>query len=147
MAEYVVADTSVVSRLTKVSKDSRAYQEMLGERRLAVSFQTPAELLGGSFVAARQKRLNELLAVTLVLPHAESTDVSYARVAERRKELGRLQQPGAWASDADVWIISSAVEHRLPLMSHDVQQVHLGRAMGLRVLTNLPELRDDNSAL
>ena len=147
MAEYVVADTSVISRLTKVSKDCTAYQQMLGARRLAVSFQTPPELLGAQFVPQRQKRVNDLLAVTLKLPHAESTDVWYARVAEKRKDLKRRGQAGRDASDADVWVISSALEHRLPLMSHDTQQVSLGRAAGLRVLTNLARLQDDNPKL
>ncbi len=144
MAEYVVADTTLISHLTKVSKHSQAYQEMLGDRRLATSFQTPPELLGGNFGPARQKRVDDLLAATLSLPHAESTDVWYARVAAKRKELKKRAQPGGDASDADVWIISSALEHRLPLMSHDSQQVLLGRAMGLRVLTNVDRLRDDN---
>ena len=143
-AEYVVADTTVVSKLTKQSQHSRAYQEMLGERRLAVSFQTPAELLAASFGEARQQRVDELLAVTLKFPHAESTDVWYARVTERRKELKKLNQRGSDASDADVWIISSALEYRVPLLSHDIQQVCLGRALGLKVLTNLEDLRKDN---
>ena len=147
MADYVAADTTAFSSLTKVSGDSRAYQQILGERRLAVSFQTPPELRGTKFGPPRQKRIDELLAATLVLPHAESTDVWYARVAERRNELRKLQQPGAGANEADIWIISSALEHRLPFMSHDIHQVCLGRAMGLPVLTNLDGLRDDNPQL
>jgi predicted nucleic acid-binding protein len=143
MAEYIVADTSVVSRLTKVSTDCTAYQRLMGESRLAVSFQTPAELLSAGFGAARQQRLQDLLNMILVLPHSEATNVCYARVVERRRDLRRAQQ-GADASDADAWIIGSALEHKLSLMSHDAQQVCLGRAMGLPVLTNLSDLRDGN---
>jgi predicted nucleic acid-binding protein len=144
MAEYIVADTSVVSHLTKVSKHCTAYQRLMGDSRLAVSFQTPAELLSAGFGAARRQRLEDLLKVILVLPHSEATDVCYARAVERRRELRKLQQPGADASDADAWIIGSALEHKLSLMSHDAQQVYLGRAMGLRVLTNLDGLREGN---
>ena len=143
-AEYVVADTTVVSHLTKTSPHSTAYDEILGERRLAVSFQTTAELKGAGFGRARQLRVDALLAATLRLPQSESTDVWYARVAEKRKDLRKLSQSGANASDADVWIISSALEYGLPLLSHDTQQVYLGRAAGLRVLTNLEGLREDN---
>ncbi len=147
MAEYVVADTSVLSRLTSVSKDSAAYDQMIGSRRLAVSFQTAAEILGVDFAPARRRRVETLLAATLRLPQQPSTDVWYARIIRKRKELRKLQQQGSDASDADVWIISSALEYRLPLLSHDRQQVALGRAVGLRVLTNLEGLRDANPQL
>jgi len=144
MAKYIVADTSVVSHLTTVSENCTAYQGLLGNLRLAVSFQTPAELLSAGFGAARQQRLQDLLNVILVLPHSEATNVCYARVVERRRDLRKAQQPGADAADADAWIIGSALEHKLSLMSHDAHQVCLGRAMGLRVLTNLSGLRDGN---
>jgi len=146
MAEYIVADTSVVSGLTKVSTDCTAYQRLMGESRLAVSSQTRAELLSfpHSYGPARRQRLDDLLNVMLLLPHSEATNVWYARVMEKRSTLKRAQQPGGDVSDADVWIISSALEHRLALMSHDAQQVCLGRAMGLRVLTNLAGLREGN---
>lgn len=147
MAEYIVADTTVVIHLSRVSEDSQAYQEMMGERWLAVSFQTPPELWDGPVGESRRQRLRDYIAATLVLPNTEATGVWYSRVAERRKELRKMQQPGSDASDADVWIISTALEHRMPLLSHDKQQVQLGRAVGLRVLTNIPELRDDNPTL
>lgn len=147
MAEYVAADTTVISHLSKASKHSAAYQSMLGERRLAVSFQTPAELLGAGFGPRRQQRVNDLLAAILILPHSESTNIWYSRVAERRRELKRAGRDGSDASDADVWIISSALEYGLPLLSHDKQQIHLGRAMGLRVPTDLDGLREDNPKL
>ena len=147
MADYVVADTTVISHLTKASRDSDAYVHTMGPRRLAVSFQTPAELLAADFGEARRQRVDDLLAGTLRLPHSEATDVWYARVAGRRRELRKGAQSGSDASDADMWIISSALEHRLPLFSHDRQQVYLGRAMGLKVFTNLDSLKDDNPDL
>lgn len=147
MNEYVVADTTVVSRLTAASEHSRAYNDVLGDRRLAVSFQTRAELLGAKFVKTRTKRLQALLAVTLRLPQEESTDPWYDRVTEMRRELKRRQQLGSDASDGDAWVISSALEYGLLLLSHDRQQVALGRAVGLKVWTNLDDLRDDNPDL
>lgn len=144
MADYYAADTSVVSMLTRASEHLMAYQEMIGERKLAVSFQVRAELLSAGFGPNRRKRLDDLLAAMLVLPHAESTDVWYSRTIERRRELKKMGQPGCDAGEADAWIISSSLEHSIPLLSHDVQQVNLGRAIGARIITNLPTLRDSN---
>jgi len=147
MAEYLLSDTSVVSRLTKVSPDSVAYEAMIGERRLAVSFQTEAELLGWEFGAARRQRLDDLLAATLKLPHSEATSTWYSRVVQMRTNLRKSGSPGGSAQDGDVWVISSALEHGLAMLSHDREQVHLGRAMRLKVLTNLPGLRETNPKL
>ena len=112
-----------------------------------MSFRTRTELLSFPFGDERKQRLDDLRAAILLLPHAESTDVWFSRVHERRGELKKAKQPGADLSEADIWIISSALEYSLPLMSHDIQQVHLGRAMGLKVLTNLDGLRDENPDL
>jgi len=147
MAGYLLSDTSVVYRLTKVSPDSVAYRGMIGERWLAISFQTEAELQGFPFKEARRKRLDDLLAAALKLPHSEATSVWYSRVVQRRAELRRSGGSGGSAQDADAWIISSALEHNLAMLSHDQEQVHLGRAMGLKVLTNLPGLRETNPKL
>ncbi len=123
------------------------YNSMIGRRRLAISFQTEAELLGGRFRGERRRRLNDLLAAMLKLPQRPSTSECYARVAAKRKELRKRHSPGGDASDADVWIISGALEHGLPLLSHDKKQVPLGRAVGLRILTNLEGLRDENPVI
>ena len=142
--QYVVADTSVFLHLSRRSPHTNAYQTLIGERRLAASFQTWPELNGAGYRGERQQRVNDLLTVTLQLPHSGATNEWYARVQERRRDLRKRQFSGSDASDADVWIISSALEHRLPLLSHDKQQVALGRAMGLKVLTDLEGLRDEN---
>ena len=147
MAEYLLCDTSVIYRLTKVSPDSVAYQAMIGDHRLAMSFQTDAELHGFPFKEARRKRLDDLVAATLKLLHSEATGIWYSRVIQMRTTLRKSGHPGGSAHDADVWIISSALEHDLAMLSHDQEQVHLGRAMGLSVLTNLPGLRGANPKL
>jgi len=97
MAEYLLSDTTVVSHLTKVSPDSLAYGAMIGERRLAVSFQTEAELLGWEVGGARRKRLDDLLAAALKLPHSEAASVWYSRVVQRRAELRRSGGSGGSA--------------------------------------------------
>jgi predicted nucleic acid-binding protein len=145
--EYVLADTSVISHLTKVSPQSKAYNDMIGDRWLAVSFQTRPELLAADFGEARRQRIEDLLAVSLKLPHSEATDVQYSKIIPMRKELKRIRRPGGDAGEGDMWIIASALEHGLPLISHDEGQVDLGRAMGVKVLTNLPDLRNTNPIL
>jgi predicted nucleic acid-binding protein len=144
--DYILADSGVVSRLTSASPDSRAYQTWIGNRRIAISFQTQAELLGCSFGEARMQRLNDLVAALLKLPQTEATTIHYARVAEKRRELQKTNHDAGNAGDGDVWIISSALEHDLILFSHDGAAVQLGRAMNVPVFTNLPDLRERNPA-
>ena len=142
--EYVLADSGVVSRLTAISKDSSAYHQWIGTRRIAISFQTEAELLGCNFVASRMQRLNDLLATILKLSPAEATIVWYARVSEKKREFQKTNHIAGEAGEGDIWIISTALEHGLDLISHDGPAVQLARAMALRVFTNLPALRGGN---
>ena len=93
--DFVVADTSVVLRLSQVSEHSEAYDHLLGGRRIAVSFQTLPELLGARIGRRRRQRVEDLIATLAVLPHAESTGVWYARVIERRKQLKTRHQEGS----------------------------------------------------
>jgi predicted nucleic acid-binding protein len=142
--EYVLADSGVVSRLTAVSKDSTAYHEWIGSRRIAISFQTEAELLGCNFGADRMQRLNDLLATVPKLSPTGATVVWYSRVAERKREFQKANHIAGEPGEGDLWIISSALEHRLDFFSHDGPAVQLARAMDVRVFTNLPGLRDGN---
>ena len=149
MADYILVDTSVVFRLTQISPDSRAYDAFLGDRRLAVNFQIVAEVRNWppNLSANRKLRCEELLAACLNLPNSEATGVWYGRVAQQRERLRRLHDRGGGAGDADVWVISSALEHTLPMMSHDTAQVRLARSMGISAYTNLDGLRDENPPL
>jgi predicted nucleic acid-binding protein len=147
LADFVSADTSVVALLSKPSAESRAYDAVIGSALIAISFQVLPELLSAQFSPARQARLEAYLDDVVVLPHSSAADARFAIASRKRGELRRKQNPGSDASDADVWIIASALEHSLPLLSHDRQQVELGRALGLEVWTNLPRLRDANPAI
>lgn len=144
---HIAGDAGVVSLLTKVSPHGNAYNAMLAGRRLAVSFQAVAELQHPALGEKRLKQLNVLLSVTLVLPHSTSTSVHYSQVAQQRTQLRSGQRPGGGAGDGDMWILSSALEYGLPLMSHDGELVALGRSLGHPVLTNLEHLRTANPDL
>ena len=142
--DYILADSGVVSRLTAVSKDSTAYHQWIGSRRIAISFQTEAELLGCNFVPARMQRLNDLLATILKLSPTGATIVWYARVSEKKREFQRVNNIAGEVGEGDMWIISAALEHGLDLLSHDGPAVQLARAMAASVYTNLPDLRAGN---
>ncbi len=144
MVDYVLADSGVVSRLTDRSQYQEAYLGWIADRRIAINFQVKAELLGCRFSETRRRRLDDLIASLVFLPNSEATIVCYSQVAERRRELQKIGHPGGNAGDGDVWVISSALEHRLVLLSHDTAAVELARAMGLDVFTNLPAQRSRN---
>ena len=145
--DYVLADSGVVSRLTSVTEHAKAYQGWLGERRVAINFQTEAELRSWKYAEERMQRLLDLIGMLLKLPQSEATIVRYVEVADRRREFQRMNHAAGNAGDGDVWIISSALEYELVLFSHDGSVVHLGRAMGPQVFTNLPDLRGGNPRL
>jgi predicted nucleic acid-binding protein len=147
LPDLVSADTSVVVRLTKTSPNQAAYESARGTAHLAISFQVKPELLSIILPPSRRDRLEALIRDSVALPHSEIADLWYALAAQKRKDLRRRRSSGSDASDADIWILASALEHDLPLLSHDKQQVSLGRALGLRIWTNLPGHRDDNPAL
>ena len=144
MSDFVVLDTSVISRLTKPNSESLQYQSLLGDRLAAISFQTGAELLSAQFGTARQSRLESLLRAVTVIGHQRETSVCYAAVADARRALKRQAADGGDAADGDVWIVATALEHSLPLISHDVQQVHVARSVGVQTFTLLPGLTAGN---
>jgi predicted nucleic acid-binding protein len=114
---------------------------MARERRIAFTDHISAELLGAGYTGQRKQRLDDLLAACVRLPTNESTLVRFAEVAAKRSELKKGRNEGRDAGDNDVWIISAALEYQIPLFSHDRQQVELGRAMNLPVVTNIADLR------
>jgi predicted nucleic acid-binding protein len=144
MTERILADTTALAHLTKGSPHSAAYNKIVGRKRVVISFQSRPELLSANYNPARRRRLDLLLAATVPAPHSDATDVWYVRIVSVRKQLKAQQRPGSDAGDADVWIIASALEHGIPLMSHDKQQVCLARACGLATYTDLDELREHN---
>jgi predicted nucleic acid-binding protein len=124
---------------------------LLGDRRIAISFQVRAELGGypesKGWGRPRQQNLALLLEECVVVPHTEASNTWYARVNEKRRELKNR------AGDGDVWIIAQALEHGVPLLCHDGDAVDLARAVGVDVMTmladrqeTLPEPYEDEDA-
>ncbi len=131
----VLADTSVIVRLTRADETANAYREMLGSARLAVSFQVEAELMefasSERWGGARKRALAELQSNATRIPHEHSTSVWYALVMRENRRLRRL------CGDADLWIVAQALEHDAPLMMHDRNQARLAEAVGVAVQTQL----------
>ncbi len=144
MPDYAFADTSVLSHLTRSSEHSLAYNGWIGNRLLAINDQVQAELLGTNYTGGRKQRLDDLASACVKLEMNESTHVCYAKAAAMRAELKKTQHEGRDAGDADMWIISSALEYEIPLFSHDRQQVQLARMLGVQVVTNITDLKEGN---
>ena len=134
----VTLDTSVFAHITKLSAHTLTYRRLLQGTDLVISFQTRPELAAAAYAPPRQARLEGLLRAIVELPHGHETSGWYTRGILQRKVLKRARRVGGDAGDADLWIIASALEYSIPLVSHDAQQVALGRAMGLSVFTALP---------
>jgi predicted nucleic acid-binding protein len=145
VAEFVVADTSVLSLLTKSSGLARRYDELVGARRIAVSFQTVAELLSSGFSPARQVRLDSALAMTPWLPHSDETSYWYAQVANVHRSLRSQRARGRDAGDADMGIIASAAEYGCELITHDRHMLARAQSFGHDTASALLALRADSS--
>jgi|CXWL01.1.fsa_nt_gi predicted nucleic acid-binding protein len=145
--DYLALDTSTIGHLTKQSDHTLAYERILVGRKAAMSFQADAELLSAGYAPSRDQRLSALRHGIVLLPHSQATSAWYARVIGVRKALRPRRSLGSGAGDADVWIIASAMEHGIPLVSHDRQQIALAQAAGHSVFTNIRDMRHVNTPL
>lgn len=133
--DFVVVDTNIVAYLTKSSPWSDVYTGLIGDRRIAFSFATIAELLSAGYEGLRAERLQALLAGCVTSPQSEATLTWFSLAVEKRNELGYKGSVG----DNDLWILAAAGEHQVPLVTHDTRQRDIARALGVEVLTALPD--------
>lgn len=111
----MILDTNALSA---VSDNQPAAVRIFSE---AASIELPVIVLGEyRFGIAHSRRrseyekwLDELIAVTRVLPVEAETSAHYARI---RAELKKAGQP---IPSNDLWIAALARQHRLPLMTQD----------------------------
>lgn len=142
--EVVLADTGALSFIIRDHVRRAPYIAFLAGRTLAISFQTVAEVLSAEYEGRRRVTLEAALRWSLVIPHSDETSARYARMANTRRALRRSRAIGSDAGDADVWIIATAMQYRIPLMCHDKQQIALGRSAGIQVFTALPAYSTGN---
>lgn len=129
--EFVVADTSVISRLRLDGGDGPDYSALLGNRAIALSYFVEAELRGfpdhAGWTAERLAALEAFFAECLRLPEPSAAlRTWYGRAAGKRSEL-RLSS----VSDNDIWIVADAALHGLPYMSHDDKALRIATGVGV----------------
>ena len=141
--EAVVVDTAVLSFFTKRDQLGEAYLNLLGNRRIALSYVARTELEGANWTSqSRLQARRVLIAASIELPQAASTRTWYNRAARMRRQIDLDSGVG----DNDLWIIAHAAEHAIPYMTHDSNAGRVALGLGLEVLT-LVEISKETRAL
>lgn len=129
----VLLDTNVASFLFSVRPQAALYHRDLHGRRMAVSFQTAAELLFGADVKdwgrTKRRALSAFLATLKVL-HSDADLVqtcAHLRAA--------LSKQGLVVASEDTWIAATALRHDLTLVAHDAV---FRQIAGLKLVCHAP---------
>jgi len=115
--DVVLLDTNVVSFLLKEDSRARAYAPYLQNRGLAISFMTVAELFQWAAMrnwgARRTSQLEASLRNFTVLPFDIALCRFWGEIRARCRTVGRPISP------QDAWIAATALQHHLPLVTHN----------------------------
>jgi tRNA(fMet)-specific endonuclease VapC len=115
--DVVLLDTNIVSFLLKGDSRARSYAPHLQGRILAISFMTVAELFQWAFVhnwgARRMSQLETSLRNYTVLPFDIALCRLWGEVRANCRAVGRPISP------QDAWIAATALQHRMPLVTHN----------------------------
>jgi len=121
--DLVVVDTGVFSAALGSDKEGLAmlYAADLQGKKLAISFQTEAEVRFGALAAGwgstRLDALEDRLAMAVVVPAHAALTVAYAELRNECRKTGHALRAGRHA--ADLWIASTALILSAPLVTHD----------------------------
>lgn len=125
----VLLDTNVVSFVLKGHSLAEAYRVHIEKRLLVISFMTVAEMYEGAYRAhcgrTKLRRLEAALRGYVVAPYTSETCRRWGQVRYERR-----RQP---ISGEDAWIAATALEHGVPLVTHNPDD--FGDITGLQVLT------------
>ena len=113
----VLLDTNIVSFLIKKDSRSQSYAAYLQHQKPALSFMTVAELYQWAFIRKwgerRVQKLEKQLQNYLIFPF----DITICRYwAEVR---AGCRQAGRPISSQDAWVAATALQHNLPLVTHN----------------------------
>jgi tRNA(fMet)-specific endonuclease VapC len=113
----VLLDTNIVSFLLKGDSRARSYAPHLQGRILAISFMTVAELFQWASIhnwgARRMSQLETNLQNYTVLPFDIALCRLWGEVRAKCRAVGRPISP------QDAWIAATAIQHCMPLVTHN----------------------------
>ncbi len=113
----VLLDTNVVSYLLKGDTRALAYAPLLHGHRLAISFMTVAELFEWAAIRTwgptRLSQLEQTLATYVIIPVDVELCRQWGTLRAQQQATGRTIAP------QDAWIASTALRHKLPLVTHN----------------------------
>lgn len=131
----VLLDTTVASLLHPKKKNlllRAKYESHMQGQILALSFQSMAELWSwaeeNKWGAKQRDGLGVFLHKFLVIGYDEGLAKEWAKVTVHCRRIGRRLESG------DAWIAATAVRYKIPLLTHDRDQVGLNLP-GLHVIS------------
>ena len=136
LTTQAVVDTDVVSFLFKNHAVAPAYRGILVGRPLPVSLTTIAEIEYGmeakNWGAARRDLMRQFLARFTPLQPDMETARTWARVKSGCEKKGR---PIAFA---DAWIAATALQYRVPLVTHNARDYRTVDGLTILTATGMP---------
>jgi len=115
----VIVDTNVVSFILKNDSRANVYAQHLSGKELVISFVTVAELyrwaLHRNWGSKRFDALADHIRTFLVYPFTHALCLRWAKVVDQRARVGRP------IDSNDAWIAATAIEHQIPLVTHNQQ--------------------------
>jgi tRNA(fMet)-specific endonuclease VapC len=117
LINVVLLDTNIVSFVLKEDSRAQSYAPHLENRRLAISLMTVAELFQWAAIrkwgARRTSQLESSLRNYVILPFDIALCRLWGEIRARCRAAGRPISP------QDAWIAATALQHGLPLITHN----------------------------
>ena len=136
-------DTSVVRIMTGEHSGDPDYLRLIGNTELRLTYFADAELGAVQWDDGERQRFVQLRPRLPELPPPGlDTKRWFVEAATARRHLQFSQ---AQRDHTDLWIIAQSAEHRLRLASHDRQMIRVADAMGVEIVTLLPDIEQQLS--